>query len=1048
VTPEGEAGPPRGGRDSATQESDRAGGTDVHAFLIADVRGYTAFTQERGDEDAGRLAARFAAVARAIVGEHQGELLELRGDEALCVFGSPRSAIRAAVALQDRFVDETVADPSLPLAVGIGLDAGEAVPVDGGYRGGALNVAARLCSTARAGEILASREIVHLARRIGGVTLVPRGSMPFKGLDRPVEVMSVRAEDRDVAAVIAPYVRPTGAPPERRRLPIVAAAVVAILVVAALIAIPIVGRDAGTSEITPNSIGVLDGVSGELEDTIELGIAPGAMAATDDGVWVTNAGADQVWKVEFAEGVVDRVDVGENPSAVAVGFNGIWVVESGASSVSRINADTHEIVDTIPVGNGPSGIAVGEGSVWVTNRLDGTVSRIDPGEAGPPPPTIAVGLEPSGIAVGLGAVWVALVGASAIARIDPASLDVQLIPLGSAPTALAIDQEARRIWTVNTLADTVSLVDPDTGTEIDTVQVGRHPTAVALASGSVWVGSEADGTLSRLASDQAVESTDIQAAPQGLIGVAGDLWVSVREAATSHRGGTLRVVAGPAPTILDPQAVWEVLAGPVVALMGDGLVGYRPVGGVEGLNLVPDLARSLPVPTNGGRTYRFELRQGIRYSNGEEVRASDFLHAFERGFRLQGLARSLFLGLEGGRACDRTPAMCDLSRGIEVDDGAGTVSFNLVAPDPDFLARLTVPFAYPVPASVPDEIQAANGVPGTGPYALEAPMTPDGFALVRNDFFEPWSTVATPDGNVDRIEWTLGVEPDAQVEAILDGKADVALDLAPPAPLADVFAQYAERVHLTRLSSTYFAWINTAVPPFDDPDVRRAINLAVDRQRIVEILGGTATPTCQHLPPNFPGYSKYCPAGIGNGPFGSWNVPDLEGARALVRRSGTAGMRVTFGYCSRGCFNGDWPPVLAEYIRGLLEELGFRAHARGVPLAPYYFRGEILSFNLGLTGWAMDFPGASSFLADDTLCASFLSCDPDISAMAKEAAVLQSDDPVAAGARWAAIDRALVDRATFLWLVNPIGVDFVSERVGNYQRSHQLGIILSQLWVR
>jgi class 3 adenylate cyclase len=79
-------------------------------------------------------------------------VLELRGDEALVVFGSPRSAIRGAVALQKRFVEETIEDPSLPLTVGIGLDAGEAVPVEGGYRGGALNVAARLCSLARAGE--------------------------------------------------------------------------------------------------------------------------------------------------------------------------------------------------------------------------------------------------------------------------------------------------------------------------------------------------------------------------------------------------------------------------------------------------------------------------------------------------------------------------------------------------------------------------------------------------------------------------------------------------------------------------------------------------------------------------------------------------------------------------------------------------------------------------------------------------------------------------------------------------------------------------------
>jgi adenylate cyclase len=184
---------------------------DVHAFLIADVRGYTMFTQEHGDEEAGRLAGHFAQVTRSVVEAHRGKVLELRGDEALVVFGSPRSAIRGAVALQQRFVEETIVDPSLPLTVGI--DAGEAVAVEGGYRGGALNVAARLCSLARAGEVLASREIVHLALRVDGVRFTERGQAELKGLDKPVHVVAVRSEERDEALAIAPFVRSVAPPP-------------------------------------------------------------------------------------------------------------------------------------------------------------------------------------------------------------------------------------------------------------------------------------------------------------------------------------------------------------------------------------------------------------------------------------------------------------------------------------------------------------------------------------------------------------------------------------------------------------------------------------------------------------------------------------------------------------------------------------------------------------------------------------------------------------------------------------------------------------------
>lgn len=175
----------------------------IKTFLIADVRGYTRFTQERGDEAAARLATKFADLARATVAAAGGSVIELRGDEALAVFDSARQAIRAAVDLQGQFVEQTVVDPTLPLAVGIGLDAGEAVRVDGGFRGGALNLAARLCSLADPGEVLVSREVAHLARKVEGVTYLERGSIRLKGLAEPVPVITVRRELEDPSQNVA-----------------------------------------------------------------------------------------------------------------------------------------------------------------------------------------------------------------------------------------------------------------------------------------------------------------------------------------------------------------------------------------------------------------------------------------------------------------------------------------------------------------------------------------------------------------------------------------------------------------------------------------------------------------------------------------------------------------------------------------------------------------------------------------------------------------------------------------------------------------------------
>jgi class 3 adenylate cyclase len=118
--------------------------SEVRTFLIADIRGYTRYTHEHGDDAGSELAAQFARMVREAMPAWDGELLELRGDEALCVFVSARRALGAAVDLQGRFRRGSGGAP-LPQGVGIGLDAGEALPTDGGYRGGALIVAARLC---------------------------------------------------------------------------------------------------------------------------------------------------------------------------------------------------------------------------------------------------------------------------------------------------------------------------------------------------------------------------------------------------------------------------------------------------------------------------------------------------------------------------------------------------------------------------------------------------------------------------------------------------------------------------------------------------------------------------------------------------------------------------------------------------------------------------------------------------------------------------------------------------------------------------------------
>jgi peptide/nickel transport system substrate-binding protein len=403
----------------------------------------------------------------------------------------------------------------------------------------------------------------------------------------------------------------------------------------------------------------------------------------------------------------------------------------------------------------------------------------------------------------------------------------------------------------------------------------------------------------------------------------------------------------------------------------------------------------------------------------------------------------------------KEPATCDLSEGIVTDDAGGTITFHLRRPDPEFLYKLTLPFAYPVPPSVPDQEQVAAGVPGTGPYMLEAPMTDDGLTLVRNPNFRVWSPAARPDGYVDRVEWHFGVEPRAQVEAVATGEADLAFDpVGTSERLEDLFVRFPAQVHTSPAAGTWFGVLNTRVPPFDNRDVRRAMNFAIDRDRIVQIFGGEAAarPTCQQLPPNFPGYEPYCPYTLNPGAagWGSWSGPDMEEALRLVRRSGTAGTPVVVKVPTFYLSDAQVGP-LADYMIELLDELGYVGSVRRVTTFEDFFAPD-LEFQMAIYAWLSDYPAASNFITNFFTCASEPPsagfCDPRIDAMIHRATQTQLEDPAAAGALWAEVDRAIVDQAPYVWLVNRLVVEFVSERVDNYQYSQQWGSLLEQLWVR
>ena len=303
--------------------------------------------------------------------------------------------------------------------------------------------------------------------------------------------------------------------------------------------------------------------------------------------------------------------------------------------------------------------------------------------------------------------WVTSFAGATVSEVDPKSSRVLgPISVGYGPSAVAVGAGA--VWVVNALDGTVSKIDPERSSVVSTLQIGREPQGIAARGNDVWVTDEA-GVLTRIDARRTTIAQRVKLGnrPGALALGADGVYVAVRSSGPTHRGGTLRVLAElPGPLkldgSLDPALAYAIPNLQIVDLLNDGLLAYRRSAGPAGVQIVPDLATSVPNPTDAGRTWTFQLRRGIRYSNGETVLASDIRRAIERGFSLEDSTASFLLTtIEGAAQCPTPPRRCDLSRGIQADDAAGTVTFRLTEPDPDFLYKLAYPTAAAVPRSTP-----------------------------------------------------------------------------------------------------------------------------------------------------------------------------------------------------------------------------------------------------------------------------------------------------------------------------------------------------------
>jgi peptide/nickel transport system substrate-binding protein len=356
-----------------------------------------------------------------------------------------------------------------------------------------------------------------------------------------------------------------------------------------------------------------------------------------------------------------------------------------------------------------------------------------------------------------------------------------------------------------------------------------------------------------------------------------------------------------------------------------------------------------------------------------------------------------------------------------------------------------------VPVDAPARDVGTHPLPATGPYRVAEfrPRTHT-LRLVRNPGFREWAPDAQPDGYPDAISWLSFENASAAVRAVENGSADVAVDLDFTLPRSDfdrLATRHPARLHMSPRPHTGYFFLNTRIPPFDDPRLRRAVDDAFDRDAFAGIVGPAFAPTCQILPPNLPGYRPTCSRRDG--------VAALDAARRRVRRSGTRGAGVTV-----------WVPTpfadQGRYAASLLHAIGYRARLKALPLHRYFERvlDSRSRAQVGYWGWAAEFPSPIDVVQPVFSCAGFVPaspqlsrdpsgfCDRGIDARMRRAAALQAEDPSAANVLWQRIEREILAQAPMVPTSNRRSVDFVAERVGHYEYHPQWGVLLDRLWIR
>jgi peptide/nickel transport system substrate-binding protein len=475
---------------------------------------------------------------------------------------------------------------------------------------------------------------------------------------------------------------------------------------------------------------------------------------------------------------------------------------------------------------------------------------------------------------------------------------------------------------------------------------------------------------------------------------------------------------------LDPGLSYTVQGWAIMWNVYLPLLGYKHVNGPDGATLVPYLAQDLPTVSSDGLTYTVTLRQGLKYSDGTPIKASDFPASIERDYKIDSPGVGFFGNIVGADAFSKTKK--GHITGITADDASGKITIKLAAPQGDFNYILATEFAALVPANSPQKDASTNPMPSSGPYMISSYKPNKSVLMERNPNFDASAFGGNvPSGNPDKISIEVLGDAGVALTRTLQGQDDYDFYQPPNDRLAELQSKYADQIKVYTPANTYYYFMNTRVAPFDNLKVRQAVNYAINREALVRIYGGLATPTQNVLPPTYPQYKK-----LNLYPY------NVAKAKELIKAAGATNADVTVWTSNNESRRA---PEAAQYLQQVLKSIGLNAKLKEINAAVYWttIGNQATKAQIGFADWFQDYPHPLDWFdvllngnrITDTHNNNYSNFD-DSAVNAKIADLKkQSGLSTSINNGWADVDKMVMEQAAWAPYINQQGIDTFSSKV-------------------